>query len=371
MPNFGGFFPLSAGIDVPVEVGQGGLEGVLIGNESGLTVIVKMGGNYSRSLYPGWVDYYPIPKSQFSGVITLSPSAMLSNVSSWPSSFAQIDILGLGEHISGTYPAPLMRNANIGNTVDTNVSGTDSISNLGKLPGTAIITAKPSDAASDTWDADNAGNLTIKSDNGGVLTTLLQLIAGASPAVKIAAAGIIAEVLGGLKVDQTFESVGNATLDGTLLVGGASTLDNGLINTDGSGHLILNNNVPLRIKNSTGTAKDVLYVDNANGTNLQGATNIVSLKDSSGNVLGEFNGSTTTFTFISSSNGWTRRSEKIFSGTGSGSFSTGYAVTTPTLIVGDPTTVSGSSQTIGWSLAPTSTVTTGAGLAWKAMAFVV
>lgn len=141
MPSFNGFYPIMAGQDTPVEVGQGGIAGVLIGNESGYTLIVKMGGNYSRSLYPGWVDYFPVPQTQFSGVITLSNFAKLNNISTWPGSFAQVDVLGLGEQIHGTYPAPLVRNSNIGNTINT-VGGTASaIQNDANPSGTSVVEA--------------------------------------------------------------------------------------------------------------------------------------------------------------------------------------------------------------------------------------
>lgn len=104
----------------------------------------------------------------------------------------------------------------IGGTVNT--STVNELINTGQGPGTAIINVQPSDAPAQTWAADNSGNLTIKSDNAGTLSTLLQLIAGASPSVKLAAAAILTEVLGQLQVDGQL-TVNNA---GTGIIGSTS-----------------------------------------------------------------------------------------------------------------------------------------------------
>lgn len=233
MPSFGGFFPLLAGQTVPVEIGQGGIDGVLIGNESGLTVIVRMGANYARSLYPGWVDYFPVPAHQFSGVVNLDCSARLNNVSTWPASFAQVDIVGAGESVNlGTYPAPLFRSSNVGNSipVTTNVSN---IANDGNPAGTSVVEATQSGAPSSNVSLLNDGTFSLAQYVAGVLTKLLQVIvnqSGANPSIKLAAAGLLVEVLGALQVDQAL------TANTTLTVKGASSLDNGLAGSDGSGN---------------------------------------------------------------------------------------------------------------------------------------
>jgi len=132
-----------------------------------------------------------------------------------PLSEVLVVVYQAGETIPVTGSLP--RQNNIGNSVPLATSATG-IQNDGNVPGTNIIESTPSDAGSSTWVADNKGNLTIKGDNAGALTTLLQLIAGASPALKLAAAGIIAEILGGLLIDQTLEVVGSVKLDSTLQV---------------------------------------------------------------------------------------------------------------------------------------------------------
>lgn len=113
MPSFLGQFTVTAGQDTVIITGQGGLSGLLLGNESGLTLIVKMGGNYSRSLYPGTIDYFEMPSAQYTGVVIVSPKTPLSlgNTFSWPSSYVQADAVGLGEKLSGTYPMSLPRAA--------------------------------------------------------------------------------------------------------------------------------------------------------------------------------------------------------------------------------------------------------------------
>lgn len=108
MPSFIGQFPVSVGQDTVVPTGQGGLSAVLLGNASGLTLIVKMGANYSRTLYPGQVDKFPIPNTHNGEIILSAKTAMgLKNTSSYPSSYVQVDAVGVGEQIQGTYPMQL------------------------------------------------------------------------------------------------------------------------------------------------------------------------------------------------------------------------------------------------------------------------
>lgn len=112
MPSFLGQFTVTAGADTPIEVGQGGLSAVLIGNESGLTLIIRMGSSYSRSLYPGTVDKFDVP-SGFTGVVIVSAKTamVVGNTSSYPASYVQADAVGLGEKIDGIYPMALPRAA--------------------------------------------------------------------------------------------------------------------------------------------------------------------------------------------------------------------------------------------------------------------
>src|SRR6266849_580217 len=93
-----GVLPIVAGVPTSKEVAD--YKGLLIGNESGLTVTITMDGtNDSKSLYPGTVDYFPLRKS-FSGTVKITNSAMLNNVASWPSSFLQFDALGPNDDVN-------------------------------------------------------------------------------------------------------------------------------------------------------------------------------------------------------------------------------------------------------------------------------
>lgn len=338
--------------------------------------------------------------------------------SSPPISQIIVEAYAAGEH----FPAdgPLVRQANVGNQVSTVSGNAAAIQNNGNAPGTSIIASTPNDAGSATWTADNSGNLTVKSDNAGVLTTLLQLIAGASPAVKIAAATVLTEALGNLKADGTFESVGAATLDSTLAVTGTSTFTgDATFNGAGNGITVTNNALISGNETVSGTitvtgdatfngaGTGVAVTNNLAVTGTSSLDNATLTTDGSGNVskVGTINGAfldnnggaskvrlgsskanagdvmdvTNTSNFIKAPNGglvfqspsgstkWSRNQENLFSGSGSGTFATGVGGA-PSAFAVDPCTVSGSSQTIGLTLAASSVVTTGSGLAWSALA---
>lgn len=376
-----------------------GARAVVIGNESGLTCTITMeGGNVQKTLYPGTVDWFTI-KPGFTGTIRVSPTAILNNSSSWPASSLVFDAIGINdEEQAYMYPISLVRNTNIGNSVSTSVTSTNAISNTTNAPGSNWLTVTPNDAASPTFSGDTSGNLTVKGDNAGTLTTLLQLIAGASPAVKIAAAAIIAEVLGGLKVDGTFESAGAATFDSTLAATGTITANGGV-------------NVGTIRDNSTGATQATLATAGITFPNITTHTGGIQLGSG---ATGDFieSGETGNPKIVDCTSGTnlflnppatgtghkisfdTNATERIkvddtglvlvngkisllagtltrftgFSGTGSGTVNTNLGAT-PNQIAFNPCTVSGSSQTIGGTVAQSTVVTTGAGLAFGGIAF--
>lgn len=201
MPSFYGTITIAAGEQQSIDVGRGGLSGVLVGNESGLTVIVTMqGANVSRSLYPGTIDWFPIAAgSPFNGNILFNPQANLSNTSSWPSSYLQIDTYGPSERPQGTYPVSLPRSNNVGNTVTTDGGG----------------------GGSTTMNFDS-GKIT--SDGSGNITEQGTLTANA-----ITSSGLISSTLA------------NPGLALSLL--GKISVDNGAITTDGSGNIATTGNI--------------------------------------------------------------------------------------------------------------------------------
>lgn len=240
-----------------------------------------------------------------------------------------------GEMPVGTWPVTIPTSVVQGSST---VTVAQSIQNNGNSPTTPIITAQPSDVTgvNPTVLMDNSGNTSISSDNEGVLTTLLQLIAGASPAVKLAAASVLTEALGNMKVDGTFESVGSAIFDGSIT---------------------LPNNTPLNIKDSLGTAKNILEVDTSNNVNIQTSENggVVQIVDAGGNIIAAFVDSNTNQTQVDGANASATFGRVFFSIGGFKAINSGSALsgTINHGLSGTPTAVlcvcnsSGSSATVG------------------------
>jgi hypothetical protein len=210
MPSFFGTLTIAAATPASIDVGRGGLSGVLIGNESGLTVIVTMqGANVSRSLYPGTIEWFPIANgSPFNGNILFNPQANLSNTSSWPSSYLQIDTYGPSEKPQGTYPVSLPRSNNVGNTVTTTGGSTPTTMNFdgGKIT------------------SDGSGNITEQ----GTLTANALSISGLITST-LANPGLALSLLGKISVDNgaiTTDGSGNITTTGNITVAGNSSTNN-------------------------------------------------------------------------------------------------------------------------------------------------
>src|SRR5229473_3731643 len=115
MTQFLGIQAVVANTPASFRTSSQGYSGLLIGNESGLTVIITLDGTgHSKSLYPGVVDYFPLT-SGYTGTVIIGSTAQLNNVASWPSSFIQFDAVGIHEHINlNAYPLTLPRLTNIG-----------------------------------------------------------------------------------------------------------------------------------------------------------------------------------------------------------------------------------------------------------------
>lgn len=89
----------------------------------------------------------------------------------------------------------------VGNPGGVPVSSVNELINTGNTPGTSTINIQPSDATQPVVTMDNRGNFTIYSDNAGVLTLLLELIAGPNPKVQIGPATGNTEILGNAEID--------------------------------------------------------------------------------------------------------------------------------------------------------------------------
>jgi len=207
-------------------------------NQSPYNLIFQAGG--LQVPIPAW-DHYPIQIAAQSGPFwqpvsacqfpaTISPT-LLGNPGASLSTLLTVTIYSTGESPSSTIPRALNVQSYVPNTVNTN-GGTvaTSIQNDNKPPLTTIIESTPSDAVASTWHADNSGNLTIKGDNSGALTTLLETIAGASPLVRFFA---------------------------------------GLIQMDTTGHIIMSNNITLRWLDSSLNSQAVLVATSSDEVHLR------------------------------------------------------------------------------------------------------
>ena len=383
-------------VSVPQSARSGG---IVFWNESNISLNISFQDGTTMYL-PGW---YHRHKCGYAGDITWTLRTTLNSPNP-PTSEIIVEMYVHGEHFPTD--GPIVRQTN--GSAEASVTSTNAIVNTGNPPLTSIISAQPADAASSTWAADTSGNLTIKSDNVGTLTTLIQLIAGASPAVKLAAAAVLTECLGNLQVD------GNATFTGTSTHTGTATF-NGQV-TLGSANGIIGGSNTLIGKTSAGDILDAgttadTYLKSVNNINFQnnGTTQVTVSSNGLRSVNGAYYGTDLSNTIIQSTGstgtGNTRvqntdhislqvpgGSEQLgisstgctfahsinlvngslgqlknFSGTGNGTIATG--ITNPTAICFNPCTQSGSSQTIGGTTSSSSVITTGAGLAWSATAW--
>jgi len=209
MNNFG---TQNIAVGTPAQFNTGmNWEYLQISNESGYQLDLNFSGIGSRGFNPWQRDDIAITKGYTGQLVITASNPGGVDITKFPTSYVQVNAYIPGELVQPMSVA-LTRLSNIGNPVDSTVTATNSISNTGNAPLSNWLAVQPNDALSNTFTGDTSGNLSISSDNVGVLTTLLQLIAGASPAVKIAAAAIVAEVLGDLQVDGTIQAASGANL---------------------------------------------------------------------------------------------------------------------------------------------------------------
>lgn len=240
------------------------------------------------------------------------------NVNSPAISTVTVQLFRQDEEIEGTYPTFFGYQFNVGNTLTVSQGAFQVLQNDGNASGTTIAEATVTGSPGSNVIIQNQGLIQVLQWIGGVLTQIFKTDPGAASVIKLANTGLLAEVLGNLKVDGATELVGNATLDGTLGVNGTTSLA-GLIaaatilsslsvtnnasvggtlgvtgastlaalsattlSTSGlatlasallNGVLTFLNNTALQWKDSGGTARNVLNVDASNNVNLQGILN--------------------------------------------------------------------------------------------------
>lgn len=159
MPIFVGITPITANSTVNINTPRNNIDGFIIGNESGYTCVIQLvGTSFTKSLYPGTVDYFK-SSPQFTGVLAIQTFNYLSNSASYPGSFLQIDAVYTGEQLPYFFPMSLSRVQNVGNTINTfssSSSNTDtSLANDTSSAGTQFIEATVS------GDAGSAVNVTV------------------------------------------------------------------------------------------------------------------------------------------------------------------------------------------------------------------
>lgn len=103
-----GSITINSGINTTFTVPSDGMQGIIIGNLSGLTCTISMvGEGISKTLYPSAVDFFPIKKG-FTGVISIVPASTLSNVPSFAANTLIFDAVGINEAINqNAYPSIL------------------------------------------------------------------------------------------------------------------------------------------------------------------------------------------------------------------------------------------------------------------------
>src|SRR5260370_21090096 len=94
-----------AGVQGTITVVNSGIQGLIIGNESGYEVSVTLeGSGISKTLYPGTADFFPYHRG-FSGVVTWNTVTSLANVRNYPGKSITFDAVGITDNFDSTsYP---------------------------------------------------------------------------------------------------------------------------------------------------------------------------------------------------------------------------------------------------------------------------
>ncbi len=100
-----GSITIASGTKTTFTTPSDGMQGIIIGNLSGLTCTISMvGSGTTKTLYPSTTDFFPVKKG-FTGVISIVPVSTLSNVSSFSANTLIFDAVGINEAINvNAYP---------------------------------------------------------------------------------------------------------------------------------------------------------------------------------------------------------------------------------------------------------------------------
>lgn len=249
---------------------------MVVYNESNISLQFTFQNGYSAYV-PAWMAV--LFHGPFGNVnVTWEQQTILTGAGQAPLTQVVVEVYDCHEPIPGTYPAALVRQTNIGNSVPVSTS-TSNIVNDGNASGTQVIEATVSgDASSAVVLTNNAavtlgnathnaavtltgnitqtgnqsitGNVTVAGTTSMTLGTGHTVLAtGGGAQTHFDDAKIYTDGNGTLVVTQNLDVNGTtnlaglsitgniATSAGNLSVHGTSSLDNGAITTDGSGNL--------------------------------------------------------------------------------------------------------------------------------------
>jgi hypothetical protein len=337
---------LVPGVPVPVTLGNVGvIQAVKLSNGTPFDLTISGFGVQGQGIVVAGLEVMLHSEVENSGVLTIVP---VNNNNIAGTGVANIVVYLMGEKLPpGNWPVTIPTQ-----TVQAKVSTVTALINDGSAAGTQIVESTPAGDPGSAVSLLNTGvlilgnathkgsissdNATFKTDGNGNVT-----------AVGITASGALTVTgASSLNGDATVPNVLNVTNNGVILKSATHTI----IDTTGGVDLILNapsGTVRLRSSNVDKFTMDSSGNCTSNSLNLTGAAGLSALKVAF---------TTGSFTNVAR-----------FTGTGSGTVATG--VTNPFSIANDACTLSGSSQTIGMTIASSSVVTTGAGFAWHGTAY--
>ena len=356
---------------------QGGVGKILVINESQVNLLLTFGN--------GQQAYSPAGDRRLFCVATPSATVLWSQQSllGGPSpSVSQVIVEAYAptEKIIETYPSPLVRQTNIGNSLPVSTSAQEII-NSGNAADTAIVTATQTGASSANVSMDNDGDVTIKEGTSSQ-TTLFQIVTGAAQAVLLGGTTPAARAV--KAVGEFFLGNGKlgVTSAGDVLDASSATVTNLKARSAGTINLQTPSGTTQVAVSSTGllltagklgvtSAGDVLDASSATSTYIKAR--------SSGNIIfetpdgtGRAAITTAGLSFDGYSTGirWrtgdTLSGTHTFTGTTTGTYTHG-AGGTPFIVI-PMCSVSGS-QTMGYDTVTSTQVhiTSGAGLGFKAL----
>lgn len=243
LPTFDPMNPSSGQFNLNL---TGGYGKAVVYNESNSNLKFTFSNGYT-SYVPAWVavEYCFLDIPLTNPIVNYST---ISTVVTGSSSISQvaIEIYEASERVGGTYPAALIRQV----SADVTSSSTTSLQNDGNAANTVYLEATqlggPASNVSGTVD----GSIQFNQWDGTTKKLLFQTIANAgvnNPSIKMLTAGLIAEVLGTLLID---------------------------------------NNIAINYKDNGGTSRRILQVDNNNNLQLFGITglNFIQFLSSGGSV---------------------------------------------------------------------------------------